>query len=64
MSRADTGAQQLARLRAHAHDPFLLPTLRDVDDITDARLVAALAPQTEFARALATVTRDLMTVTT
>jgi len=52
MSRAHTGAAQLARLRAHGLVVALLPELRDVDDFADACAVAALAPATHFARAL------------
>jgi len=53
MSRDDTGAQQLARLRDAGLRVRLLPTLTDVDHIEDARLVAALAPHGRFAAALA-----------
>lgn len=41
MSRADTGARQLARLRAGDLRVGLLPTLRDVDTAEDAAAVAA-----------------------
>jgi rSAM/selenodomain-associated transferase 1 len=50
MSRADTGARQLARLHAHGLDVALLPRQRDVDDVDDAAAVAAAAPRSEFAR--------------
>lgn len=49
MSRADTGRQQLDRLRAAGLRVQLLPELTDVDTAASARLVARLAPQTEFA---------------
>jgi rSAM/selenodomain-associated transferase 1 len=52
MSRDDTGARQLARLRAHGLDVATLPRLRDVDGIADAEHVAAIAPHTEFAAAV------------
>ncbi|MDQ8046752.1 MAG: TIGR04282 family arsenosugar biosynthesis glycosyltransferase [Solirubrobacteraceae bacterium] len=50
MSQDDTGAQQLDRLldRGLAVDVGL-PTLVDVDDITDARHVSVIAPHTGFA---------------
>jgi glycosyltransferase A (GT-A) superfamily protein (DUF2064 family) len=51
-SRPDTGARQrerLARLGLRIHE---LPAARDVDDIDDARAVAAAAPGTRFARTL------------
>ncbi len=51
-SRDDTGARQLARLRAAGLDPHLLPELRDVDTVDDARAVAALAPYGRFAAAV------------
>lgn len=53
MSAADTGARQLARLEALGLEPAELPVLRDVDTIADAHAVAALAPRTRFAAALA-----------
>ena len=53
MSTARTGAAQLARLRGLGLRVGLLPALRDVDRIADARAVAALAPTGRFARALA-----------
>lgn len=51
-SRADTGALQLARLRGRGLEPRLLPELRDVDAVDDARAAAALAPHGRFARTL------------
>jgi rSAM/selenodomain-associated transferase 1 len=53
MSTSGTCAAQRERLRAHGLDVRELPLLRDVDDITDARAVASLAPGGRFARALA-----------
>jgi glycosyltransferase A (GT-A) superfamily protein (DUF2064 family) len=53
MSTARTGQAQLARLRGLGLRVGLLPALRDVDRIADARAVAALAPKGRFARALA-----------
>lgn len=53
-SRDDTGARQLAALRAAGLEPYLLPELRDVDTVDDALAAAALAPQSRFATALAT----------
>jgi len=54
-SRDDTGALQAARLRAAGLQVHALPVLRDVDTIQDALAVAALAPASRFARALATM---------
>lgn len=48
-SRDDTGARQLAALRAAGLDPCLLPELRDVDTADDARAVAEIAPDGRFA---------------
>jgi glycosyltransferase A (GT-A) superfamily protein (DUF2064 family) len=53
MSRPDTGRAQLARLTELGLRTELLPVLRDVDTIDDARAVAALIPGTPFARSLA-----------
>lgn len=52
MSTEHTGRDQEARLREHGLAVGLLPELRDVDLIGDALAVAALAPDTRFARAL------------
>lgn len=57
-SRDDTGALQLAALRNAGLDVTLLPELRDVDTIADARAVASLAPSGRFARALAIALAD------
>jgi uncharacterized protein len=51
MSRAHTGAAQLARLHAWKARVALLPELRDVDKFVDARGVADLVPDTAFADA-------------
>ncbi|WP_104082369.1 DUF2064 domain-containing protein [Cryobacterium sp. Y11] len=53
MSRSDTGAHQLRRLDQAGLTVRLLPTLTDIDTITDARTVASIAPHTRFARAFA-----------
>jgi rSAM/selenodomain-associated transferase 1 len=53
MSTARTGRAQHERLRRLGLRVALLPALRDVDRIADARAVAALAPAGRFARALA-----------
>lgn len=52
MSRPDTGAAQLARLRAAGLDVAELPELTDVDTPADAGAVAAAAPGTRFAAAV------------
>ena len=53
MSTAWTGRAQRARLRRLGLRVALLPALRDVDRIADARAVAALRTAGRFARALA-----------
>ncbi|TFD82647.1 TIGR04282 family arsenosugar biosynthesis glycosyltransferase [Cryobacterium fucosi] len=53
MSRDDTGARQLDRLRAAGLHVAFLPTLTDVDTIDDAHTVAGVAPDGTFAAALA-----------
>jgi uncharacterized protein len=53
MSSARTGAAQRARLRRLGLTVAALPALTDVDDVATARAVAAAAPHTRFARALA-----------
>ncbi len=58
MSRVDTGAIQRARLAALGLRTTDLPMLRDVDDIAAARAVAAAAPRSRFAAALADVQPD------
>ncbi|HEY8525768.1 MAG TPA: DUF2064 domain-containing protein [Acidimicrobiales bacterium] len=52
MSRADTGARQLARLEALGLRTALLPVRTDVDTWTDALAVADAAPATRFAAAV------------
>jgi uncharacterized protein len=58
MSSRTTCAVQRARLHALGLTTHELPVLRDVDDITDAKAVAALAPRTCFAHAFAALQRD------
>jgi len=55
MSRADTGAVQRARLDELGLRTADLPALLDVDTIGDARAVAATAPDSGFAAALASM---------
>jgi rSAM/selenodomain-associated transferase 1 len=55
MSRDHTGAVQRARLAALGLRTVDLPRLLDVDDIAGARAVAAEAPASRFAQALAEV---------
>lgn len=55
MSRPDTGARTLAALRADGLSVSLLPSLSDVDTMTDAMRVAAQAPSTRFAETFAAV---------
>jgi glycosyltransferase A (GT-A) superfamily protein (DUF2064 family)/molybdopterin-guanine dinucleotide biosynthesis protein A len=50
MSRADTGLLQRKRLESLGLAVADLPVLRDLDDIEDARAVAALAPRTRTAQ--------------
>ena len=51
MSSPDTGAAQLARLRARGLDPELLPVLRDIDEVDDLYAAAAsMAPSSRTAR--------------
>jgi uncharacterized protein len=52
MSTAETGVRQEEALHALGLRVRLLPTLRDVDLIGDARAVAAMAPAGAFARAV------------
>ncbi|MEO6317536.1 MAG: DUF2064 domain-containing protein [Acidimicrobiales bacterium] len=59
MSQATTGAAQVARLKARGRRVRLLDVHRDVDDWDDALAVAALAPTTCFAGAMATVVAAL-----
>jgi uncharacterized protein len=55
MSARNTGAVQRVRLAELALHTEILPPLRDVDTIDDARAVAAEAPDTRFAAALASI---------
>jgi uncharacterized protein len=55
MSEPHTGAVQRARLAELSLRTALLPALRDVDTIDDARAIAAEAPRSRFAAALAEV---------
>ncbi len=55
MSTSETGARTHAALTGLGVDVAELPMLRDVDTISDAVAVAAAAPDTRFARALAGV---------
>jgi rSAM/selenodomain-associated transferase 1 len=59
MSVAETGARQEEALRGLGLRVGLLPTLRDVDLIGDARAVAAAAPDGSFAAALDEVEAEL-----
>jgi uncharacterized protein len=56
MSQPHTGREQRARLTAAGLTVRDLPVLRDVDTAADALAVAAEAPDTRFARALARLT--------
>lgn len=60
MSTAATGAAQLARLREQGRRVEIAPILRDVDRWEDAVAVAASAPATRFARAVAAVAPELL----
>lgn len=53
MSRADTGARQLRRLRGAGLSVGMLPVLTDIDTIEDAEDVAAQLPGTALASELA-----------
>lgn len=53
MSRSDTGSRTLFALRGIGRRVGRLPTLSDVDTVTDASRVAAFAPHSRFARAFA-----------
>ncbi|KZB87413.1 TIGR04282 family arsenosugar biosynthesis glycosyltransferase [Amycolatopsis regifaucium] len=55
MSRHDTGRETLRALTDVGLCPRALPTLSDVDTITDARRVAAANPHGRFARAVVEV---------
>ena len=55
MSRPETGMAQRVRLAELGLRTAVLPPLRDVDTIDDARAVAAEAPESRFAAALAEI---------
>jgi rSAM/selenodomain-associated transferase 1 len=55
MSARHTGAVQHARLAALGLRTAVLPPLRDIDTIADAYAVAAAAPHSRFAAALAAI---------
>jgi hypothetical protein len=55
MSRDDTGVLQLARLVTAGLRVRMLPPLTDVDTIDSAIEVATIAPESRFARTLATM---------
>ncbi len=57
MSRTDTGARQRARLLELGLRTVELPRLRDVDQIDDARAVAALVPHSRFAASVDAIAR-------
>ena len=59
MSSARTGAVQRARLAMLGLRPAILPPLLDVDTIRDALAVAAEAPDTRFAAAVAAIEAEL-----
>lgn len=61
MSTDTTGAHQLSRLAANGLSVGLLPVLRDVDHMDDAREIAAEIPGTEFAAAVAAAVEHLQT---
>jgi uncharacterized protein len=56
MSQDNTGAVQLARMRAMGMTPAILRPLLDVDTHADAIAVAAQAPESRFAATLADAT--------
>lgn len=58
-SREDTGALQLARLRAAGMTVGTLPTVNDIDTIDDAIEVAELVPASRYGRTFASVSRRL-----
>ena len=58
MSADNTGAVQLVRLAILGLRTAILPPLRDIDTIEDARAVALEAPHGRFAAALATLEHE------
>ncbi|MFI2362413.1 DUF2064 domain-containing protein [Promicromonospora sp. NPDC019610] len=61
MSELGTGQAQLDRLRGAGLRVRLLPPLRDVDTVSDAAAVAAVAPDTRFAQAWSVVSHRVLT---
>jgi rSAM/selenodomain-associated transferase 1 len=59
MSQADTGAHQLRALDRLGLRTEMLPVLRDIDLIEDARAVAAAVPESGFAQTLDEVEAEL-----
>ncbi|WP_169945832.1 TIGR04282 family arsenosugar biosynthesis glycosyltransferase [Microbispora sp. H11081] len=59
MSRPDTGALLMERIRAARVRTALLPELTDVDTVADARAVAARIPSSRFAATLAALGADV-----
>ncbi len=59
MSRDDTGARQLDRLAGAGLGVGMLHELLDVDTVSDAREVAALAPHTTFAQLFHALEKDI-----
>ena len=55
MSEDNTGAVQRARLAILGLQTAILPPLRDIDTIEDARAVARVAPDGRLAAALAEI---------
>ena len=53
MSQPDTGVRQLARLERAGLRIKMLPELTDVDTVSEAEHVAALAPGSRFAACMA-----------
>ena len=62
MSEDHTGAVQRARLAALGLETAILPPLRDIDTIEDARAVAREAPGGRFAAALAEIAPEVLAV--
>jgi len=59
MSRSDTGTRTLFALRGAGNRVSKLPTLSDVDTLTDAVRVGAMIPRSRFATALANLSHWL-----
>jgi glycosyltransferase A (GT-A) superfamily protein (DUF2064 family) len=58
MSTSDTGRRTLAGLQGRGLSIAMLPVLRDVDTAEDAHAVAALCPDSRFARAVQALVPD------